>query len=93
MSFFHFDKIQYATDATYPLFLWLYTEDGKLPPFGAERVENERELNTYLQVCESYIREGREVRIVDRGDMMVFHARNGKIEYPQPKKEETNGPA
>lgn len=32
--------------------------------------------------AEKAVLEGREVRICDKGDMLVFHAKGGKVLYP-----------
>lgn len=65
----------------YPLFLYIYRHDGYHT--GSELLRNEDQLKTALagKVKEA-IMQGREVRITDTGDLLVFHAEHGKIVLP-----------
>jgi hypothetical protein len=66
----------------FPLFLYLYDLRGFYR--GANRLNNSQELKTaFEREIIPAIREGREVRICDSNDFLCFHAKAGKVVYPQ----------
>ena len=78
-----FDQPQYQRE--YPLFplqVYIYELDGT---YGEPiQVNSEAQLHGpgTRRVLEIAIKEGREVRICDPGDLLVFHAVGGKVVFP-----------
>jgi hypothetical protein len=77
-------QLQYSTDRRGPFKLYVYRPDGfheggvwfrPAPKYPDEEITVlEAEKRTLKAIA-----EGREVRICDGGDMLVFHAKGGKI--------------
>lgn len=77
-----FTKPQYKDrdESPYPVRVYEYNAKGMYgPPI---RCESEEELKAwFLEHFPKLMREKRELRITDTGDLMVFHAKNGMIVY------------
>ncbi len=71
---------QYTEDNLFPVLVYEYDKDGRYGPL--LRIENEADMKLWFMTKLKPIIDGkREVRITDTGDLMCFHARNGKILY------------
>ena len=67
----------------YPFFLYVFDVHGH---YGERtRIGNDTELHAAFVSIKPMIAAGREVRITDSGDDLVFHAANGKIIWPTPE--------
>jgi len=68
--------------SAFPVFLYLYGADGKHG--GAIILESEEQLNGagVWFLVRLHIDEGREVRITDPGDHLLFHAEHGEVVWP-----------
>ena len=77
--------LQYKKDINpegdlYPLLLYIYGDEGLNQ--GSIRLNNEVALAYAFRTSIKYaIENKREVRITDTGDLLCFHARDGKILY------------
>jgi hypothetical protein len=81
-------ELQYADTGDGPWALYIYGRDGmhsgkKWFRKGAMKYPDE-EITTFeaQRRVKEAVAKGSEVRICDGGDMLVFHAANGKILYP-----------
>ena len=64
----------------YPLYLFIYDENG-FHSTGV-RLEDKHKLEYAMRTSIKYaLAARREVRITDSGDLLCFHAKNGKIIY------------
>ncbi len=66
----------------FPLRGYLYDRDGLHR--GGEWLEDEAALRQFMVEAEAAMREGREVRVTDALDQLVFHAEHGRIAWPPP---------
>ncbi len=92
MAHFHLTELQYSNEREGPWRLYIYGPDGyhsggqwfrKKPKYPDEEITTAQAHNRALVA----VSEGKEVRITDGGDMLVFHAKGGKVLYPaEPKK-------
>lgn len=64
----------------FPCFLYIYELDGFHR--GYEVIESDEELKASAGKIKAAIQEGREVRITDLGDYLLFHAEKGQILFP-----------
>jgi hypothetical protein len=83
----HLTELQYSQDRRGPFKLYIYERDSEYHRggvwFGDEpRYEDEITVGEALSRVEQALEEKREVRICDRGDLLVYHARGGKVLYP-----------
>lgn len=71
----------------YPLFAYIYNEDGTY--YEPIEIRSKGSLHTLfvLAVLPAMI-DGREVRITDTDDCMVFWAQHGEIKFPPPPSSE-----
>jgi hypothetical protein len=78
---FTLTKLQYAIDPAFPLRGYVYGADGMHR--GAEWLATPEALQAFLAgPALKAMAEHREVRVTDGGDMMVLHARDGKVLFP-----------
>ena len=80
-------ELQYSDDRTEPMKLYIYGKDGyhsggvwfrRVPKYPEEEITTaDAKFRT-----ENAIAKGLEVRICDGGDMLVFHAKDGKVLFP-----------
>jgi hypothetical protein len=80
-------ELQYSSERKGPFALVIY-EAGSAYHHGKQWFRNkpkypDEEISSWeaLQRVESAIAEGREVRICDGGDMLVYHAKDGEVLY------------
>lgn len=83
------DELHYSSDRKGPWRLYVYEADGlhrggqwfRRPPlvYADEEITAEEAMN----ISRWAVLECKEVRVCDGGDMLVFHAQNGKILYPR----------
>jgi hypothetical protein len=80
-------ELQYSTDHKVPFGLYIYEPDG-LHHRGATWFRNkpqypDEEITTAeaRSRVERALTEGREIRICDRGDMLVYHAKDKRVLY------------
>jgi hypothetical protein len=66
----------------FPLYLYIYTKDVR---YGNPEVIRDREVLGMVMSgrVKDMIGKGREVRIVDGDDYLVFHSKGGRIIFPQ----------
>jgi hypothetical protein len=82
------DKLQYSVDRKGPWQLYIYLPNSDYHQggiwFEAKPKYPEEEISTPEAMKRTFkaMAEGREVRIVDGGDQLVFHAQHGKVLYP-----------
>ncbi len=86
MSEFTFTELQYSTDRKGPFALYIYRHDGyhdRAQWFRDKPVYLDEEITTSQAHNRAFAANAnkQEVRICDGGDMLVFHAKNGKIIY------------
>jgi hypothetical protein len=84
----HLTELQYSSERKGPFGLVIY-EPGSDLHRGKQWFENvpkypDEEITTMeaMYRAQKAILEGREVRIVDKSDLLVFHAKGGKVLYP-----------
>jgi hypothetical protein len=81
-------ELQYAEQGEGPWKLYVYNEEGKhyRPKWfrKGEMKYPDKEITVLDAFChaETARVQGREVRICDGGDMLVYHAKDGKVLYP-----------
>lgn len=64
-----------------PYFGYIYRRDGYY--HAPARIEDDQELQAYLRdKAAPAVRDGREVRITDCLDGLIFHARGGQVLWP-----------
>lgn len=84
----HLTELQYSTETKGPFALVIYELNSPYhqAPQWFENVPRypDEEIATpeAMYRAQKAILEGREVRITDSGDLLVFHARDGKVLYP-----------
>lgn len=68
----------------FPLTLYIYDEQGYHD--GGIQIVSEEQLNGLgtIMIIRYAIKRGVEVRMTDPMDLLVFHAKNGKIVFPPP---------
>lgn len=81
-------ELQHSTDIKGSLALYIYDENGfhRGPQYFRKHVKYPSEEITSAQAHNRAfvaVSKGLEVRITDSGDMLVFHAKDGKILYPE----------
>ena len=81
-------KLQYSEDKEGPWQLYIYTEEGRNYSVKKWFVRGELKypdeeitLENAKELVKDAMVEGREVRICDVGDMLVFHAERGIVLY------------
>ena len=68
----------------YPMYLYEYGADGMHS--GRQYINNDTELRAMMaSVVTQAMREGREIRITDTGDHLIFHAEHGRVVWPTPE--------
>lgn len=82
-------NLQYSTERKGPFKLYVYEPGSpfhkggvwfqKVPQYPDEEITTELAHNRAFAA----VAEGCEVRICDGGDMLVFHAKDGKVLYPK----------
>lgn len=65
----------------WPLFLFIYNIEGYHD--NGIRLESENDLNVMQAEILTAINNGQEVRITDREDYLVFHAKDRRIVWPE----------
>lgn len=77
--------LQYHPDDAplYPARLYEFDENGR---YGRPLVvHNDTELEYHLKRIKPFVEAGREIRITDPGDRLVFHAKDGAVVFPTPE--------
>ncbi len=89
MSIEILSELQYSSDRKGPFKLYIYEPNSEYHRGGVYFMKNpqypeEGEISTgdALALVEIAMDDKREIRITDSGDMLVFHAKNGKVLYP-----------
>lgn len=86
MATFILDQLQYADDRKGPFRLYIFDKDGmhngsrwfrKFPKYSEEIT-----IPAAQVITEEAVTLRKEVRITDSGDMLVYHAIDGKVVYP-----------
>ena len=84
----HLTELQYSRERKGPFALVIYEPNSEYHA-APQWFENTPRFPDHIIAtpeamyrAERAILEGREVRITDSGDMLVFHARDGKVLYP-----------
>jgi hypothetical protein len=82
-------ELQYSTDRKGPWQLYIYDQNSEYHRGGVYFMkkprypeEGEISVGDALGLVELAMDHKREIRIVDSGDMLVFHAKGGKVLYP-----------
>lgn len=80
-------ELQYSTERKGPFALYIYDENGyhtgkqwfrAKPLYAGEEITTGQAHNLAFAA----VAKGLEVRACDGGDMLVFHAKDGKVLYP-----------
>jgi hypothetical protein len=87
MTIHTLNTLQYSKDSAGPWGLYVYRHNGYHTGavWFARKVRNPDEQITIAKakaVADAAIAEGKEVRITDSGDMLVFHSQGCKQLYP-----------
>ena len=85
-----FTELQYSEDEKGPWQLYIYSADGRgyetKQWFGRQTEYPDEEIT--VEKARDLVRAafggGREIRIVDGGDMLVFHAIGDRVQYGKP---------
>jgi hypothetical protein len=89
MGTYTLTELQYSDDRKGPFRLYIYGPDGlhsgaqwfrAVPKYPDEEITGTEAMVRALEA----FGQGLEVRITDGGDMLVYHAKDGKVLYPQP---------
>jgi hypothetical protein len=85
----HLTQLQHSDVLEGPFALYIYEANSEYhrgPLWFTNKsnrpAEDEIPISVARRKVEEALIEGREIRIVDRGDMLVFHAKSGKVLYP-----------
>ena len=91
-------ELQYSQDRKGPFALYVYEPNSEYhrgPQWFAEKVDYPDEEITIAKAHELYAKvfaAGREIRITDGGDMLVHHAKDGRVIYGEKLWEEIGIP-
>jgi hypothetical protein len=82
-------ELQHSDDLSGPFRLYIYESDGKhrggtwvrqVPKYPDEEITTKEAMYRALEAAA----QGKEVRICDCGDMLVYHCRGANVLHPQP---------
>jgi hypothetical protein len=84
----HLSELQYDTDLSGCLRLYIYRADGlgyEKRTYFARKVkypDEEIDMEAAKSLCDNAVLMGREVRITNSGDFLIFHAKSGEVLWP-----------